>query len=121
MLTVHFQFLGKLDLKDAVVDTKYVSSSTPPASFLKNRRRASPFPPGAHSAENLPKAASRSAAKLAPHKINVYYLHAPDHSAPYEETCEAVNKLYKDGLMYAFLLPVWRSTVLTSLLARNSD
>ncbi|KAL1762233.1 NADP-dependent oxidoreductase domain-containing protein [Schizophyllum commune] len=79
------EFLGKLDLKDAVVDTK-----------------ASPFPPGAHSAENLPKAASRSAAKLAPHKINVYYLHAPDHSVPYEETCKAINKLHKDGLFKEF-------------------
>ncbi|KAL1686399.1 NADP-dependent oxidoreductase domain-containing protein [Schizophyllum commune] len=86
------EFLGKLDLKDAVVDTK-----------------ASPFPPGAHSAENLPKAAARSAAKLAPHKINVYYLHAPDHSVPYEETCEAINKLYKDGLIKEFGLSNYSS------------
>ncbi|KAI5900350.1 Aldo/keto reductase [Schizophyllum commune H4-8] len=86
------EFLGKLDLKDAVVDTK-----------------ASPFPPGAHSAANLLKAASRSAAKLAPHKINVYYLHAPDHSVPYEESCEAINKLYRHGLIKEFGLSNYSS------------
>ncbi|KAL1717517.1 NADP-dependent oxidoreductase domain-containing protein [Schizophyllum commune] len=96
------EFLGKLDLKDAVVDTKYFASLKLLAIFLTNYRRASPFPPGAHSAENLPKAASRSVAKLAPHKINVYYLHAPDHSVPYEETCKALNKLHKDGIFKEF-------------------
>ena len=70
---------------------------------LTQRHRASVKAPGAHSAENLRKAALQSVAKLAPHKINVYYLHTPDRSVPYEETSEAINQLYKDGIMYARL------------------
>lgn len=86
-------YVGKLDLNDAVVDTK-----------------ASPGTPKAHSVENLRGAALKSIDAIAPHKINVYYLHAPDRSVPFEETCEGINKLYKDGLIKEFGLsnfPAW--------------
>ncbi|KAL1728375.1 NADP-dependent oxidoreductase domain-containing protein [Schizophyllum commune] len=86
------EFIGKLDLKGALIDTK-----------------ASVKAPGAHSAENLRKAALQSVAKLAPHKINVYYLHTPDRSVPYGETCEAINQLYKDGIIQEFGLSNYNS------------
>ncbi|KAI5900351.1 Aldo/keto reductase [Schizophyllum commune H4-8] len=89
---LHHRFVGKLDLKGALIDTK-----------------ASVKAPGAHSAENLRKAALQSVAKLAPHKINVYYLHTPDRSVPYEETCEAINQLYKDGIIQEFGLSNYHS------------
>lgn len=30
-------------------------------------------------------------------KIDMWYLHAPDRSVPYEVTMKAVNELYKEG------------------------
>ncbi|KAL1706116.1 NADP-dependent oxidoreductase domain-containing protein [Schizophyllum commune] len=85
-------WLGKLNLRDAVVDTK-----------------ASPYTPKAHSAENLRAAALKSIADLGSHKINVYYLHAPDRSVPFEETCKAIDQLHKDGLIKEFGLSNFNS------------
>lgn len=36
---------------------------------------------------------------LAPHKVRVFYLHAPDRSVPFEDTVREVNKMYKEGLL----------------------
>lgn len=30
-------------------------------------------------------------------KLDIWYLHAPDRSVPFEETLEEVDKLYKEG------------------------
>jgi len=29
--------------------------------------------------------------------VDIFYLHAPDHSVPFEETLQAVNELHKEG------------------------
>ena len=41
--------------------------------------------------------ATLSEKALAPHKINIFYLHAPDRSVPFEDTLRAVNELYQEG------------------------
>ncbi|KAL1746375.1 NADP-dependent oxidoreductase domain-containing protein [Schizophyllum fasciatum] len=85
-------WLGQLDLRNAAVDTK-----------------SSPYAPKAHSAENLRAAALKSLADLGMQHINVYYLHAPDRTVPFEETCGAINELYKDGLIKEFGLSNFNS------------
>ena len=76
------QFLSQLDLKSARVDTKIF-----------------PREPGQHSPEKLRQTFKLSLEALGDIKIRVYYLHGPDRSVPYEETLEAINDLYKQGLL----------------------
>lgn len=77
------QILGTLDLKGrGRIDTK----------VFPNR-------PGYHKAERLKNDMKKSVQDLGPHKIRVFYLHAPDHATPFEETLEAVNDLYKQGVL----------------------
>ncbi|KAH7924134.1 Aldo/keto reductase [Leucogyrophana mollusca] len=61
-----------------------------------------PQAPGDHSSERLRAAVEKSARALAPHKIRVFYLHAPDRSVSYEETLRGVNELYKEGFFEEF-------------------
>ena len=35
-------------------------------------------------------------------KIDLFYLHAPDKRVPFEETCDAINKMHKEGLFDRF-------------------
>lgn len=46
---------------------------------------------------------------MGPHKIRVYYLHAPDRTeagkvVPFEESLKAINELHKAGFMYVPVL-----------------
>ncbi|TRM64294.1 NADP-dependent oxidoreductase domain-containing protein [Schizophyllum amplum] len=77
--------LSKLDLHGGLVDTK---------SF--------PAQPGDHSPEKLREEVRTSAQTLAPHKINVFYLHSPDRSVKFEDTCRAINELHKEGYFTEF-------------------
>ena len=53
-----------------------------------------------HAPDELKETFKASLDALGPKiKIRVYYLHAPDRTVPYEETLEAINDLYKEGLM----------------------
>ena len=42
-------------------------------------------------------------------KVDVFYLHAPDHNVPIEETLTAVNALYKEGKFARFGLSNYSS------------
>lgn len=35
-------------------------------------------------------------------QVDIYYLHAPDHSIPFEETLDGINKLYQQGSFKRF-------------------
>jgi len=75
------EYLSKLKLGDATVDTKVY-----------------PGKPGDHNPTNLRRIfVTGSLSILAPHKVRVLYLHAPDRSVPYEETCAEMDRLHKEG------------------------
>ncbi|OCH95535.1 Aldo/keto reductase [Obba rivulosa] len=86
------QYLAKLDLKGATIDTKVY-----------------PTEPGVHAPERLRAKFEESLKALAPHKIRVFYLHAPDRSVPFEETLREVNKMYNEGLFQVFGLSNYAS------------
>jgi len=50
-----------------------------------------------HTAEGLREQLAKSLAALKADKIELFYLHAPDRSTPFEETFKAVNELHKEG------------------------
>ncbi|KZP20958.1 Aldo/keto reductase [Athelia psychrophila] len=84
------EYVGQLDLHGSLVDTKIYPSI-----------------PGAFSAANIQKVFQESVKALGPHKIRVYYLHAPDRSeagkgVPFEESLQAINGLHKAGLIQEF-------------------
>jgi len=79
------EYLSQLDLKDSSVDTKVF-----------------PVNPGDHSPTKLRATFTTSLTKLAPRKVRVLYLHAPDRSVPFEETLREVNALYNEGLFEIF-------------------
>jgi len=56
-----------------------------------------PVEPGTHKPEKLKEIANKSLSELGTDCVDIYYLHAPDHSVPFEETLEAVNELHKQG------------------------
>ncbi|KIY69966.1 Aldo/keto reductase [Cylindrobasidium torrendii FP15055 ss-10] len=79
------QMLAKLDLKNATIDTKVM-----------------PIPAGGHRPENLRKTFKESLAALKRDKVRVLYLHAPDRSVPFEDTCREMNSLHEEGLFETF-------------------
>lgn len=56
-----------------------------------------PNKPGDHAPENLTKAWDRSLQNLGIASPDIFYLHAPDRSVPYEQTLEAADKMYREG------------------------
>ncbi|KAF7796532.1 hypothetical protein EIP86_007712 [Pleurotus ostreatoroseus] len=76
------KLISQLDLKGVRVDTKIA-----------------PLAPGDFAPARVKELAELSREALGPNiKIRVFYLHAPDRSVPFEDTLEAVNDLYKEGL-----------------------
>ncbi|KAJ6553968.1 Aldo/keto reductase [Mycena vulgaris] len=57
---------------------------------------------GSHSPEDLRKYLMMSLKALNTDKLEMWYLHGPDRSVPYEVTLKAVNDLYKEGLFKRF-------------------
>ncbi|KAJ7643367.1 Aldo/keto reductase [Mycena polygramma] len=57
---------------------------------------------GSHSAENVRKYLKMSLEALNTDKLEMWYLHGPDRSVPYEETLKAVDELYKEGRFKRF-------------------
>lgn len=64
---------------------------------FKIATKAFPFKPGMHSREKLPLQFKESLEALGTKSVDVFYLHAPDHSTPFEETLECVNELFLAG------------------------
>ncbi|EKM49696.1 uncharacterized protein PHACADRAFT_131449 [Phanerochaete carnosa HHB-10118-sp] len=75
------ELIGTLDLRNVLhVDTKIF-----------------PTTPGDHSQEKLGELFDASLNALNGKKIRVFYLHAPDHSVPFEDTLEVVTEIWKSG------------------------
>jgi aflatoxin B1 aldehyde reductase len=56
-----------------------------------------PTEPGTHKPEKLKELFTTSLKELDTDAVDIFYLHAPDHSTPFEETLGAVNELHKQG------------------------
>ncbi|KAI0702753.1 Aldo/keto reductase [Earliella scabrosa] len=92
------EYLGKLDLqkRGLVVHTKVYPNVVFKAIL----------PPGmeliTHSPEDLRKNLDISLKALKTDCLDMWYLHGPDRSTPYEVTLKAVNDLYKEGKFKRF-------------------
>ena len=58
--------------------------------------------PGAHSYDNIRESVDRSLEALGTHKVDIMYLHAPDRTTPFEETCRAMDSCWREGKFERF-------------------
>ncbi|KAF2997404.1 hypothetical protein E8E13_005295 [Curvularia kusanoi] len=56
-----------------------------------------PYKAGVHEPESLKEHFNTSLKELGADAVDIFYLHAPDRSVPFEKTLEAVNELHKEG------------------------
>lgn len=82
----------KLLGEDALRLSKWANVSTKVTSFM----------PGSHKAKNIATSIDRSLEALRVESVDVMYLHAPDRSTPFLETCTAMNKAYLEGKFERF-------------------
>jgi aflatoxin B1 aldehyde reductase len=88
------EHLGSLDWQDRgiVLDTK----------LYPNVGRSRAEPQISHSPADLRKFLLESLQALKTKKIEMWYLHAPDRTTPFEDTLREVNELHKEGLFNRF-------------------
>ncbi|RFU79639.1 aflatoxin b1 aldehyde reductase member 3 [Trichoderma arundinaceum] len=59
---------------------------------------------------------------LGAEKVDMWYLHAPDHDTPYEDTLREVNKLYEEGYFKRFGISnysAWETAQICEICIRN--
>ncbi|KAF4964237.1 hypothetical protein FSARC_7791 [Fusarium sarcochroum] len=81
-----------------------------------------PTEPRAHGPEKLPQAWDVSLEKLGVSSTDIFYLHAPDRSVPFEETLEVVDKMYKAGKFKRLGLsnyPAWEVAEIVGICERR--
>ena len=77
---------------------------------FKLATKAFPFSAGSHQRAKLRQQFEESLNALGTQKVDIFYLHAPDHSTPFEDTLAMVNELYKEHKFTEFGLsnyPSW--------------
>lgn len=75
-----------------------------------------------HKKTDLKPALLESLEALHTDKVDLWYLHAPDHETPYAETLQAVDELYRAGYFRRFGLSnyaAWEVAQICELCARN--
>lgn len=89
------EYLGELDWKQRgfVMDTKLSPSKRGLAPGAKTY---------SHRSDDLRAAMLESLAALKTENVDMWYLHAPDHNTPYEDTLRAVDELYREGRFRRF-------------------
>ncbi len=56
-----------------------------------------PVKPGDHAPDKLRASLEKSLKELGTNCVDIFYLHAPDRSVPFEETLGACNDMFKEG------------------------
>ncbi|KAJ7632840.1 NADP-dependent oxidoreductase domain-containing protein [Roridomyces roridus] len=76
-----------------------------------------------HSPDDLRKGLGDSLTALKANKIDLFYLHAPDRSVPYEDTLREINKMHSEGLFERFGLsnyPAWEVAQICEICKANN-
>ncbi|KAG0204121.1 hypothetical protein BGX28_003844 [Mortierella sp. GBA30] len=120
-----FQAYGHVELDTARLygngDTEEVLGQLPTDQF-KIATKAWPSIPRAHGPENIKRTFHESLTALKVKKVDIFYLHAPDYTTPFEETVKAVDELYREGLFERFGLSnfaAWQVTLIHQLCKQN--
>ncbi|KAF8964664.1 Aldo/keto reductase [Flammula alnicola] len=100
------EYLGKIDLlsQGFKIETK----------LAPNKKLSEPI---THDPEGLRKNLLKSLKALNVKTLEMWYLHAPDHTVPYEITLKAVNDLYKEGYFKRFGISNYASWEVAEIVA----
>ncbi|ETW77434.1 hypothetical protein HETIRDRAFT_37198 [Heterobasidion irregulare TC 32-1] len=92
------EYLGKIDWKGRglKMETKLYPNVRPGVAIDSTREAIS------HTPESLRKNLERSLKALNTDSLEMWYLHGPDRTTPYEVTLKTVNDLHKEGLFKRF-------------------
>ena len=72
------------------------------ATWANVSTKVSSFMPGSHKAKNIQLSIDRSLEALNTDSVDIMYLHAPDRTTSFTETCDAMNQAYHDGKFERF-------------------
>ena len=88
------EYLGEIKWQDRgiIMDTK----------LYPNVGRSTGAPQISHSPSDLRKFLLQSLSALKTKKVDMWYLHAPDRTTPFEDTLRTVDELHKEGLFDNF-------------------
>ena len=110
------EFLGQLNWQDRgiIMDTKIAPTVVARISVASGNWTHRPE----HLRENL----KQSLKALKTDKVDLWYLHRPDRTTPYEDTLRGVNDLYKEGYFRRFGIsnyPAWEVARICELCNQN--
>ncbi|KAF8166096.1 Aldo/keto reductase [Mycena galopus ATCC 62051] len=86
-----------------------------PDIYISQSPEHNPVVTGPHTPEGLRKALMTSLKALSTDKLDIWYLHAPDRSTPYEVTLEAIDELYLEGHFKKFRISNYMSWEVTEI------
>ncbi|KAI9316046.1 NADP-dependent oxidoreductase domain-containing protein [Dichotomocladium elegans] len=93
------------------------------ADKFKIATKVAPREPGAHKPDRLKAIFQTSLDTLQVDKVDIFYLHAPDHHTPIEETLPAVQELYEQGKFERFGLSnysAWQVSAICEIMKKNN-
>lgn len=113
------EYLAKVDWKKRglVMETKLY-----PTAGKDMGNRAQKSKPISHSPEDLRTHLEASLKALNTDKIDMWYLHGPDRTTPYEDTMREVDKLHKEGKFDRFAISnymSWEVAEIVSICRKN--
>ncbi|KAJ3313962.1 Aflatoxin B1 aldehyde reductase member 2 [Boothiomyces sp. JEL0838] len=99
ILRLYSSFGNELDTARMYCDgnTEEVLCELQVQKDFKLATKAFPFKPGMHSPELLEKQFMESLDALGSKCVDIFYLHAPDHATPFEDTLKKVDEFHKLG------------------------
>ncbi|KAH8596560.1 NADP-dependent oxidoreductase domain-containing protein [Bisporella sp. PMI_857] len=108
------ELIGNLNWQDRGIVVATKLSPKADNAFVK--------PAYSHKPETLRAALLESLAALKTDKVDLWYLHAPDHDTPYEDTLREVNNLYNEGYFKRFGISnyaAWEVAQISEITIRN--
>lgn len=115
------EYLGRLRWQDRglVMDTKLAPTGSRSLTQQIARDGLRLY---THDPKELKEALLDSLKALQTDKVDMWYLHAPDHNTPYEDTLREVNNLYQQGYFTRFGISnyaAWEVAQISEICIRN--
>ncbi|KAI8144791.1 Aldo/keto reductase [Fennellomyces sp. T-0311] len=102
--------------------TEEVLADLGEVSRFKIATKVAPRTPGDHQPEKLKAFFRTSLETLKTDKVDIFYLHAPDHATPIEDTLAAVQEIYEQGHFERFGLSnyaAWQVSAICEIMKKN--
>ncbi|XP_026581220.1 aflatoxin B1 aldehyde reductase member 2-like [Pseudonaja textilis] len=106
---IHGEWCGGVEVDPVGLEFKVVSGEAEIKSKVKIATKANPWDGKTLKAQSVRSQLEESLQRLRLPSVDLFYLHAPDHETPVEETLRACNELHKEGKFKALGLSNYAS------------